>query len=216
MTDQKTAPVENIIHLHADRTARPRQAIRLVEAYWSALCQDGRVPSRAQVSPQGLRDVLEHVFILERIAPGLARFRIAGSHLRQLTGMEVRGMPFSSFFRTQARSDVSTALEACFSGPCKIEAKVQALSLQSRAPDLSGSLILLPMRCEMGHISRALGALSITGPVLSDAYRLDIVEHSAVPVCCWDVQADDRQRALAEAQARFFPAPRLELVHSRD
>jgi len=38
---------------------------------------------RSQIDPRGLEQVLPSAFILERIAPGVARFRIAEHHLNR-------------------------------------------------------------------------------------------------------------------------------------
>ncbi|MEM1421046.1 MAG: PAS domain-containing protein, partial [Pseudomonadota bacterium] len=55
--------------------------LSLVEAYWEGLRAGRLVPRRADVDPRGIDQALEYSFILERIAPGMARFRLAGMHL---------------------------------------------------------------------------------------------------------------------------------------
>ena len=37
------------------------------------------------------------------MAPSVARFRLAGAHLSELMGMEVRGMPMTALFLPDAR-----------------------------------------------------------------------------------------------------------------
>ena len=61
------------------------------------------MPLRSEIDPRGLKGALEYCFVLERIAPGLARLRVAGSHLGDLMGMEVRGMPITAFYDENGR-----------------------------------------------------------------------------------------------------------------
>ena len=71
----------------------PVRILADLRSYWDSLRKGRAVPDRADVEPKGIRRALDYAFILERIAPGAARFRLAGRHLVDLMGMEVRGMP---------------------------------------------------------------------------------------------------------------------------
>ena len=57
-----------------------------VRAYWQGLRQGTALPTRDKIDPRGIAEALESTFLLERIAPGVARFRIAGLHLHDLIG----------------------------------------------------------------------------------------------------------------------------------
>ncbi len=205
----------NIIALPGVRPGQPVNAARLAEGYWSALCRNGHLPNRSDVHPRALGDVLSHVFILERIAPGLARFRVAGSELTQLAGMDVRGMPISTFFHTTGRRDIAAALEACFDGPARVEATLTARNVQ-RGPDVQGQMLLLPLRSDMGRIDRCLGTIQMSGPLVSDTYRLVLDDCQVQSVF---------QTPRHSVPARAVPAPplpvpsrerRLELVYDAD
>ncbi len=211
MSHQDPHHSAEIISLSAFRPGQKVNALRLVEGYWTALRDDGELPKRSQVSPRGLSDVLENVFILERVAPGVARFRIAGSVFTHLTGMDVRGVPISAFFRTSGRKDIAAALEACFDTPTVVEMKLIARSLQ-RAPAVTGHMIFLPMQCDLGRTSRVLGAVHMDAPLISDAYRLEMEGCSVRPV--YDQPARPGPLVAAEEPAPFKAAPRLELVHT--
>ena len=58
-----------------------RQVMAQMRAYWEGLRADRLVPQRAEVDPRGIERALEYAFILDRIAPGIGRFRLAGMHL---------------------------------------------------------------------------------------------------------------------------------------
>ncbi|WP_233489017.1 PAS domain-containing protein [Rhodovulum sp. 12E13] len=135
-----------------------------LESYWQGLRGDRLLPARSEVDPRRIEDALEYAFILERIAPGMARFRLAGMHLNDLMGMEVRGMPLTSFFVPEARKRVSAALEQVFDAPAIARMSLAGESGIGR-PGLDARLLLLPLKSDFGDVSRALGCLSTVGPV---------------------------------------------------
>lgn len=135
-----------------------------VRAYWEALRPEGGLPERAAIDPRGLERALEHVFLVERIAPGLARFRLAGMHLTVLMGMEVRGMPLSALFDPPGRDRMQGLLEQVFSGPSVLELALEGERGIGR-PSLEARMILLPVRGDAGVCDRALGCLVTVGPI---------------------------------------------------
>lgn len=145
------ADTDNVISLDQVRGGRGLSPLRQAEAYWAAL-GNGGVPRRSQIDPRGLQNILEFAFILERIAPGLARFRLAGQHLAGLAGMDARGMPLSVFFDTGSRNRLSAVLEHVFEAPAVAEMTLGAASGTAQ-------MLLLPLRGEGDDVNRALGML---------------------------------------------------------
>ena len=96
-----------------------------VRAYWEGLRQGTDLPRRDDIDPRGIAGALENTFLLERVAPGIARFRLAGMQLHDLMGMDVRGMPLSSLIEPQGRSRMAEALEAVFAGPGALEMSLE-------------------------------------------------------------------------------------------
>lgn len=135
--------------------------IAQVRAYWEALRKDGELPLRAQIDPRGIEGALAHSFLVERIAPGMARFRLAGMHLNDLMGMDVRGMPLGSIFEPPSRDAIVPKIEQVFSTPSILD-----LSLEGNRgigqPALSGRMILLPVRSDQGT-DLALGCIATEG-----------------------------------------------------
>lgn len=164
-------------------------ALSQVEAYWEGLRGTRIAPLRSEVDPRGIDRALEHAFILERIAPGVARFRLAGMHLNDLMGMEVRGMPLTSFFTPTGRPAVSDALGHVFEQPAKAEFDLRGERGQA---EMTGQMILLPLRSDLGDISRALGCLITNGQIRRAPHRFEI--------------AGSRIEPLAEGQATVRPA----------
>lgn len=175
-------------------------------AYWQRMRRGPDVPRRSDIDPRGIEPLLSNAFIAERIAPGLARMRIAGSHLTDLMGMEVRGMPVSAFITPAHRDALSHHLVQLFDQPAMLR-----LSLASQeGPALTGEMLILPLRSDLGDISRALGCLVTEGNVGRGPRRLDIT--------------DARVTSLERASTVIDPsmvkadacAPRIASVRNRD
>ena len=149
-------------------------AISQVEAYWEALRAGRLVPKRSEIDPRGIEVALENAFVLERIAPGVARVRVAGSHLNDLMGMEVRGMPLTSFFTPDHRRMVADTLEEMFQMPARCSLNLCAPAAVGR-PMLDARLLLLPLKSDLGDVSRALGCLVAKGSIGTAPRRFDIV-----------------------------------------
>lgn len=167
---------ENIVKLGEFKKGMTFPAINEVVAYWEGLRAGRQVPMRSEVNPRGIQNALEYSFILERVAPGMARFRLAGQHLSDIMGMEVRGMPFTSFFTPAARKAAGDALEAVFQGP-----EIAELSLLCETgigkPKLDAKIVLLPLRSDLGDITRVLGCFVSVGDIGRAPRRFGISEH---------------------------------------
>ena len=170
---QTTVLTDNVISLDAVRAERAQPELARLEDYWETIRGNRLMPTRADVDPRDLTGLLSYTFVLERIAPGLAKFRVAGSHLTDLLGMEARGMPISAIFEPAARADLSDALEAVFSDPSVVQMSLDCRGGLAR-PALTGGMIMMPLRATDGTSTRALGALVMTGPIGRAPRRPDI------------------------------------------
>ncbi len=214
---------QNVVALSRYQNEMKYPALKQIEAYWQGLRPGQQVPRRSDIDPRGIEAALEYAFILERIAPGLARFRIAGMHLNDLMGMEVRGMPFTTFFTPSARRAVSQVLESVFSGP-----EIAELSLKAERgigkPAIDARVLLLPLRSDLGDVSRVLGCLASHGTIGRSPRRFDVTgmdmtnlassEKSFVPVSGFAEPAPSfRLRGKDGANSK---RPALRLIKSDD
>lgn len=159
-----------------------------VRAYWEALRAGRPVPLRSEVDPRGIEGALDCSFILERVAPQVVRFRVAGGHLNDLMGMEVRGMPLTAMLSPASRAEMGAVIAAVFDSPAVAEVSLMAETGPGR-PALGARLLILPMRSDRGGIDRALGCMPTTGPIglaprrftLVDVRRTDIVAGQPTP-----------------------------------
>lgn len=181
-----------------------------VQAYWEGLRAGRQVPLRSEVDPRGIERALEYAFVLERIAPQVSRFRLAGMHLNDLMGMEVRGMPVTSFFTPPTRVRVAEIIERVFQGP-----EIAELSLIGEGgmgkPPIEARLLILPLKSDLGDISRALGCLVSQGQIGRTPRRFELSEARITPIMAGEPTSAARNGSLvaglAEAPAPFAPAP---------
>ncbi len=192
-------------------------AISEVRAYWEALRNGRKVPLRSEIDPRGIERSLEYAFVLERIAPQVARFRLAGMHLSDLMGMEVRGMPVTTFFTPAARDRVAEILEGVFRAPEIAELTLTAETGLGKPP-MQARLIILPLQSDLGDISRALGCLVAEGAVGRAPRRFELTEVRLTQVEAGKASFVPQTmpvRGFAEAQHAFAEQPKGDRSHLR-
>jgi len=216
----KVVPMTNF------RNTVPVSPMRQAEAYWTALRRGDDIPSRSQIDPRGLENILSQTFILERVAPGIARFRLAGQKVNEMAGMEVRGMPITAFFTPDARKQMSAALEHMFEAPAIVEIEMQTEGSRLRGRR-EARMLLLPLRSDLGDVSRALGVFVSEGNPNKTSQRFAItsIEMRAVAKNTDDTEFKAKSRdagdvnkpnpEFAELQARLAPEPSI-LQEARD
>lgn len=148
-------------------------ALGVIESYWDSVRKGRLVPNRFEVDPRGMSGALANAFILERISGGLARFRIAGSLITELAGSELRGVPISALFNGASRDELAEAIGAVFEDPSIVRLKVSSPAGIWR-PSIEGHLVLLPLRSDLGDITRVLGGFEFSGDVGSAPRKLTI------------------------------------------
>ncbi len=157
------------------RNRRHHPILDRVHAYWDGLRNGRDAPSRAEVNPRGLPEVLRHCFILERIAPGLGRFRVAGQHLSDLMGLDLVGLPISAVILPESRDSFEASLEKVFAEQCTARLTVVSPKGIGRNA-IEGQILLLPLRDDLGHITRVLGCLAMDGNPGRPPRRLEITQ----------------------------------------
>ncbi|ROU03968.1 PAS domain-containing protein [Histidinibacterium lentulum] len=145
-----------------------------VEAAWSELRQHaGTVPLRRDLDLTRVGEALPHAFLMSRVAPGVARLRVAGREVTALLGMDPRGMPLSVFFSGAARAPLATHLARLFDDPSILDLPLRnpgRFGLGSRA----GRLLLLPLRGDDGAVIHAVGVLAVSGRTRPGRLSLEI------------------------------------------
>lgn len=136
-----------------------------VRGYWEALRgPGGALPPGEKVDPRGLANALEYCFIADRIGNGLLRIRIAGSALNSLAGVDLKGLPLSMLFTSDARARLATAVADVLNRPVAAELHLEAERGIGR-PSLEGRLQLLPLLNLDGTPGQVLGILEVEGNI---------------------------------------------------
>lgn len=170
--DRSKGEAGNVISMERFRNGRSLSPFRQAEAYWTALRVGDDLPRRSDIDPRGLENILEYTFILERIAPGMARFRLAGNHLAQIAGMEVRGMPMTAFFSAAARAEITALIEHVFLEPAVAELSLKPAG--ARTGPVDARALLLPLKGDQGEVTRALGVMIAEGPLGAGGTRFEV------------------------------------------
>jgi len=203
------------------KTMTLHSPLQQVRAYWEGLRDGTALPRREAIDPRGLSGALEQVFLIERVAPGIARLRLAGAQLQEVLGMEVRGMPLFALFEPAARARLGQALEGLFTAPAVLDLWLEAERGIGR-PALRGRMLLLPVCGNRDEPGLALGCLCIEGQIGRCPRRFAISGLAEEPLAMPQTAPAEPLPGLAEAPpVPFVPAPprsrpALRLVHSRD
>ena len=171
----------NILDMTKHRADIGFSPLNQIEAYWEGLRGTRMIPKRSEIDPRGIESALEFTFVLERIAPGMARLRIAGSHLSDLMGMEVRGMPLTSFITPNGRRQISDTLEEVFQRPAVCEIRLSGEQGAGK-PQMDARMLLLPLKSDLGDVSRVLGCLVAHGEIGRSPRRFDVIGAKIRPI----------------------------------
>ncbi|NBR88758.1 MAG: PAS domain-containing protein [Rhodobacteraceae bacterium] len=139
-----------------------RQLAAQVHAYWASLKGNRSAPLRTELNPCALDAALPWLLVAERIAPGHARLRVAGSALSNLLGMEVRGMPGTIFIEPESRRTFMDTVERVFTTAAVAEVSLISTASYGR-PKLGGHLTLWPLASSPETTDRLLGFLYAPG-----------------------------------------------------
>lgn len=186
-------------------TSRYR-AVAQTLAQWDRLRAGRPMPTRDDLDPREMAEVLEYLFVAEPVAPGVARLRLAGRHLTHLLGMEPRGMPLCAMFEPEARTEIAAAVEQVLRHGARVILPLRAAGGLGR-PALEGMLALMPLADAEGKILRILGVLQTRGTVGRTPRRLGLAG-PARPLTAAEAAAQPRPTAAAPAPApQPAPAP---------
>jgi hypothetical protein len=188
--------------------------LQTVRGYWEALRRGGAIALRADVDPRGMANCLEHVFLAERIAPGQARFRLAGMHFSDLMGMDMRGMPLSALFDPATRARVAQALEQMYADQSVLEIGVEAERGLGRKA-LAGRMLLLPVQGNAREPALVLGCFATHGTIGRAPRRFAMtgVMHESLRVTPSVVE---KAATVTPSAMRAPQRPWLRLVSTKD
>jgi len=136
-------------------------SIAQVESYWNTLKDPQALPPRHAIDPGEIAKSLPNAFILERVSDQNTRFRVAGSKVSDVLGMDLRGMPITSLIAPDDRTLFSEIVEDMFRMPASARLHLHWSKAETSAP--IGQLLILPLTDQNGKCARAIGCLEYKG-----------------------------------------------------
>ena len=141
--------------------------------YWQHLRGDRQMPVRSEFDPRDIQSSIAGTFVVEKVAPRVARIRVSGSVLNDTLGMDVRGMPITALFDPIARDTVSEAINDLFVAPSMVVLDLTARHGFPRK-SIHARMVLLPLSDAAGNITRAVGCLDIKGEISKTPLRFKV------------------------------------------
>lgn len=177
MHHDPNAHLKAMTHLAAEEC----KILRVLEADWRRMSGNPMGQDPGFGHQRDLDAALPHAFVLRRVGPGVARFRVAGQKLHHLIRMDPRGMPFSAFFNEGSRETVMEMVEAAFTLPAIAAIPLTAKPGFGRKP-VRATALLMPMRDSDGDLTRMMGAIVASNPIPRKTHQFD-VDHTVEMRC---------------------------------
>ena len=187
--------------------------------YWNGLRNGRAAPFRSEIDPRKISAALANMFVLEALPTGQLRFRVAGTGLSALFGLELRGMVADAIVDPASAERFHGAARKVLETPATAAIRAEAISGARRVPGME--MLLLPLRSEVGEMNRLLGCINATGaqPMRGefDQLRLACVDIAlTAPQITEEAEPLDAFMGLAEPGAAFDrsgePQPRLTAI----
>jgi hypothetical protein len=129
-------------------------------AYWNVQRGTRAAPTRADIEPSAIRQILGDTFVLEADGPGHYPFRLAGTRLCALFGRELKGESFIKLWQGSTASAMRDLTAAVVEEQAGIVAQVTATAANDQFLPLSLELLLLPLAYQTRPEARILGAMA--------------------------------------------------------
>lgn len=158
---------------------RSKTAIEIY-AYWDELRGHREVPSRNQIEPAHIRNILADLFILEKTANGDVRFRLAGTRICALFARELRSTAFDALWLGEQTARLRRVTNEVMQHKSPVVLSASA-ALAGTADRLPTEIILLPLRSPDGDIDRIIGALvPLTRPHWLEATPVNFLDLDSI------------------------------------
>lgn len=131
----------------------------VVREYWEGMNRLDGIPRRSDVNPLHFAESLDFAFLLEKPTQGAAQFRMAGSHLADFLGKEVRGLPASTMVSIAQKQTLQDLIELVFT----TGKPVFAILRPGDDSQIHAALSVFPLLDDSGNLTRAIGTFQCFG-----------------------------------------------------
>jgi hypothetical protein len=126
--------------------------------YWNKVRGDRKMPRRFEIEPGKITAILPSTFILERVDAETYRFRLAGTHVCEIFGSELRGANFLDGWSGTDRLSLVRHLSALAKQGAVETIHMEAAPLARASTPFE--VVLLPLHHMTDDVDRVLGAFS--------------------------------------------------------
>lgn len=161
---------------------------RALYDYWNSI-RDGRLaPFRSEIEPREIASLLDSTFILEAQSRDSVRFRLAGTRLCENFGMELRGMSALALWHGECRAKVRDVMHRVVAEPCIGHV---TCTVENRGGfHYQAEFLYLPLRSDMGEMTRVLGCGYYMGEEKAFARLYDPIHHWVDKVRLFELTGD--------------------------
>lgn len=124
-------------------------------AYWDAKRGDARAPDRSEIEPGAVRELLGDIFVLSYDNDAGYPFRVAGTRVSALLGLDLKDKSFSALFAPDSRGEIEDIISYVAEEMLAAIAGITATAEDGSTAHLE--LLLLPFN------NRAHAPVSLTG-----------------------------------------------------
>lgn len=124
--------------------------------YWNVMRAGRPAPFRSEIQPGFIKRILPYVFILEYQNDDTYRFRLAGTGLCHVYGMEFRNHNLLAMWQDECHANLKHALRQVIDDANVAVVEYSASTVDQR--EATFEMILLPLAQDNGAITRILGA----------------------------------------------------------
>ena len=134
---------------------------KLLEYYSGLYRRAGGIPSRADVRPQDMKEMLAWIVLAESSGPGNLVPTVVGSAIDEILHVAFTGKNLVSFYPPEIAVGVDQFYQAILTHPC---GGVFTRNLEGKFGRVKGyQSLLLPLKGRSGEINRMIGAISVAG-----------------------------------------------------
>lgn len=135
---------------------------QIIYGYWNDVRGSRLAPSRLEIEPGRIAEILSETFILEDNDDGCYVFRLAGTRICDQLGRELRGTPFLQLAGDEGREAMDDCLHQVTTRGAVGVFELAMHTVDGRS--VSFEAIVLPLLHTGKAVSRYLGAMSVINP----------------------------------------------------
>lgn len=128
--------------------------------YWNRLRGTDAAPCRKQIVPSQIAPVLPDLFILEEVAGGSPLFRLAGTRICDMFGLELHGRAFTALWNGDNVMNPGEVASTVIRTATPLLLNATGSSLVHDC-DEALEIVLLPLCSTPDRCDRALGSISV-------------------------------------------------------